>query len=328
MAIGILRLGAFLPPDIIDNELVAGWSASSPQWIEERTGILTRRYAPQGMATSDLAAAAARDLLGADRTAWPHVGGVIVATSTGDRPQPSTAATLQHKLELPGNVPAFDVNAVCCGFLYGLVIADGLLRHRAPDSSVLVVAADMYSRIMNRADRKTVSLFGDGAGGTLVGRVPDGFGLHASRLVCDGDLWELVQVPGGGTARPLDASALESGEHLFEMDGRAVRDYVLTMLPKLIDEVLTEAGLTLDDIDRIVFHQANTRLLELITQELGLDPARVPLTAPQYGNTGAASIPVTLHDSHRSQPLRRGERLLLAGVGGGMTAGAAVLTWY
>ncbi|MBT2413698.1 ketoacyl-ACP synthase III [Streptomyces sp. ISL-12] len=328
MAIGITRLGAYVPPDIVDNATVAAWSGTTPEWIHERTGIDGRRYAAPGTDTSDLAVAAALDLLGADRARWPRIGSVIVATSTGDRPQPATAAALQHKLRLPGSPASFDVNAVCCGFLFALAIADGLLRHRTPDGSALVVGADMYSRITNRSDRRTVSLFGDGAGAALVGPVPDGFGLHASRLVTDGDLRGLVEVPAGGTAKALDQEAYAAGEHLFRMDGRAVRDYVLTTLPKLVGEVLDESGLTLDDIDRVVFHQANTRLLEQCSRDLGLDPARVPLTAPRYGNTGAASIPVTLHDAHLRQPLRRGERVLLAGVGGGMSAGAAVMTWY
>jgi 3-oxoacyl-(acyl-carrier-protein) synthase III len=328
MSIGITRLGSYLPPGVIDNTAIAAWSGATPEWIDGRTGIGGRRYAEAGTATSDLALAAALDLLGQDRAQWPRIGAVIVATSTGDHPQPATAAALQHKLGLPGSPASFDVNAVCSGFLFSLVVADGLLRHRISDGAALVVGADMYSRIMNRADRRTVSLFGDGAGAALVQPVPDGFGLHASRLVTDGDLRDLVEVPAGGTAQPLDPAAYEAGGHLFRMDGRAVRDYVLTTLPKLVTEVLDEAGLTLDDIDRVVFHQANTRLLEHCGRELGIDPARMPLTAPRYGNTGAASIPVTLHDAHLQRPLRRGERILLAGVGGGMTAGAAVLSWY
>ncbi|MEU6333538.1 3-oxoacyl-ACP synthase III family protein [Streptomyces cellulosae] len=328
MPIGILRLGAYVPPTVVDNASIAAWSHTTEQWVDERTGIATRRYADPGVATSDLAVAASLDLLGEDRTAWPAIDAVIVATSTADQPQPATAAALQHKLRLPSGGFAFDLNAVCSGFLFGLVVAEGLLGHRRKDGSALVVGADMYSRIMNREDRKTVSLFGDGAGAALVGPVPDGYGLHASRLVTDGELRSIVRVPAGGTARQLDPEAYAAGDHLFRMDGRRVRDYVVTTLPKIVEEVLDEAGLALEDIDRVVFHQANTRLLEHCTRLLGLDPARVPLTAPRYGNTGAASIPVTLHASHLQRPLQRGERILLAGVGGGMTAGAAVLTWY
>ncbi|MFJ6784072.1 3-oxoacyl-ACP synthase III family protein [Streptomyces yangpuensis] len=327
MPVGIVRTGSHLPPGVVDNAMVAEWSGASREWTSERTGIEERRYAAPGMATSDLATAAALDVLGADRSAWPRVDTIVVATSTGDHPQPATAAIAQDKLGLHG-VPAFDVNAVCSGFLFGLNVARGLVEQQDGHGAALLIAADMYSRIMNRADRKTVALFGDGAGAALLAPVPDGYGIHAVRLVTDGGLSSLVGVPAGGTAKALDPRAWEAGEHLFTMDGRGVRDYVLTTLPKLVTEVLQESGLGLDDIDRVVFHQANTRLLESCVRELGLDPARVPMTAPVYGNTGAASIPITLHDSHLKSPLRRGERVLLAGVGGGMTAGAAVMTWY
>ncbi|MCU1647861.1 MAG: fabH 3 [Nocardia sp.] len=314
MAVGIVRTGAYLPLDVVDNDRIAEWTGTTTNWVRERTGINTRRYANSAELTSDLAYAAVIDLLGPDRENWPRIGGIIVATSTGDQPQPATAAALQHKLGLNG-IPAFDLNSVCVGYLFALVVAAGLLeRGDERDGVALVVGADIYSRIMNRADRKTVSLFGDGAGATLVGPVPHGYGLHASRLVTDGGLRSLVEVPAGG--------------QLFRMDGRAVRDYVLTTLPKLIAEALGESGFALADMDRIILHQANTRLLETCIRELGMDPTRVPLTAPRYGNTGAASIPITLHSSHLERPLQRGERILLAGVGGGMSAAAAVLTWY
>ncbi|MFD6529323.1 3-oxoacyl-ACP synthase III family protein [Streptomyces sp. NPDC060184] len=327
MPVGIIRIGAHVPPDVVDNATVARWSGASPDWTDQRTGIRERRYAADGVATSDLATAAALDALGADREEWPHIDWIALATSTGDRPQPATAALTQDKLGLHG-IPAFDVNAVCSGFLFALDIGRALVDRPGGESGALVVAADMYSRIMNRSDRKTVALFGDGAGAAVLGPVPEGYGIHAVKLVTDGDRSGLVGVAAGGTAKALDPQAWEAGEHLFAMDGRAVRDYVLATLPKLVAEVLQESSLELGDIDRVIFHQANTRLLEQCVRDLGIDPARVPMTAPRYGNTGAASIPITLHDAHLRSPLRRGERVLLAGVGGGMTAGAAVMTWY
>ncbi|MFE3001798.1 3-oxoacyl-ACP synthase III family protein [Nocardia sp. NPDC059246] len=313
MAVGILRTGAYVPPREVRNATIAEWAGTTTEWVRERTGIEGRRYADAQTATSDLAYQAAVDLLG-QREGWPRISNIIVATSTADQPQPATAAALQHKLGLSG-MPAFDLNSVCVGYLFALTVAAGLVeREGESGGAALVVGADKYSTIMNRSDRKTVSLFGDGAGATLVGMVPEGYGLHASRLVTDGELRSLVEVP--------------ADDPLFRMDGRAVRDYVLTTLPKLIAEALAESGFTLDELDRIILHQANTRLLETCIEELGLDPAKVPLTAPRYGNTGAASIPITLHSSQLERPLRRGERLLLAGVGGGMSAGAAILTWY
>lgn len=326
--IGILRTGGHVPPVVIDNAAIAEWSGVDEEWIRSRTGVFERRYGENGTAASDLAYAACLDLLGADPAGWPRISGIIVATSTGDQPQPATAAILQDKLGLYG-VPAFDVNAVCAGYLFALNTAAGLLdRGLDRDGAVLVVGVDMYSRILDRRDVRTVSLFGDGAGATLVGVVPEGYGITASRLTTDGRLHPLVGVRGGGSARPLDPGAWEAGEQFFRMDGRAVRDYVVSALPKLIEQVLGECGLAPRDLDRVVFHQANMRMIEAFIDALGVDCARVPVTAPRYGNTGAASIPITLHEAHLERPLRRGETILLAGVGGGISSGATVVKWY
>jgi 3-oxoacyl-[acyl-carrier-protein] synthase-3 len=327
VAVGILGIGSHVPDGIIGNATISEWTNTSPQWIVERTGILERRYADRGTTTSALGHAAVGDLVGRHPDALTDLGAVIVATSTPDQPQPATAAILQRELGLSG-VAAFDLNAVCSGFVYALTVGSALVGQPGWAPRVLVVAADLYSSIMDRTDRKTVSLFGDGAGAVLLGRVPDGFGLHASRLTAHGEHRELVEVVGGGTRRRLDADALAAGDDRFRMRGRDVRDYALRTLPEIVHDVLDDAGLGLDDIDRFVFHQANPKLLEDLAKALGIDLGRIPLTAPRYGNTGSASIPITLCHSHREQPLRRGERVLFAAVGGGMTAGAAVLTWY
>lgn len=325
MPAGILAVGAHVPGRVIDNDTISEWTGAPPEWIEERTGITTRRYAAEDERTSDLAHQAVLDLVRTRPDALDDLGAVIVATSTPDQPQPATAAYLQHGLGLSG-VPAFDLNAVCSGFLYGLDVASALVE-RTP-RPVLMVAADKYSSIMARDDRRTVSLFGDGAGAVLVGPVPDGYGLRASRLMAHGEHRELVEVVGGGTRSPLTSDGLAAGEHLFRMRGRDVKQYAIDTLPVAIDDVLAQSGLTTADVDRFVFHQANPRLLEVLAKRLGIDVGRMPLTGPDFGNTGCASIPVTLRRSAAERPLERGERVLFASVGGGMTAGAAVLTWY
>jgi 3-oxoacyl-(acyl-carrier-protein) synthase III len=330
MGHGILGLGGHVPPVVIDNAQIAEWAGVEQSWIVERTGILERRYREPGTATSDLALEAAREALAARPDAVERLGLIIVGTSTPDQPQPSTGAILQNKLGLSG-IPAFDVNAVCSGFMYALSVADSMLSARLSGQGgdyALVVGADIYSGMMNRADRRTVGLFGDGAGAVLLGPVPEGYGVLSWRLVTHGEHRDLVEVPAGGTAKPLDAEAREAGEHLFHMKGRPVRDYALSTLPKVIGEALDSAGLRLEEIDRLILHQANTRLVEDCARELRVDPARVPLTAPYLGNTAAASIPLTLHLENKRRPFQRGERLVLAGVGGGMTAGAVVVRWY
>jgi 3-oxoacyl-[acyl-carrier-protein] synthase-3 len=328
-AVGIAGIGAHVPSRVVDNATISGWTGALDGWVEERTGILTRRYAEAGTVTSDLAAAAVADLFAAHPRAREAIDVVVLATSTPDQPQPATAAILQQKLGL-SPVPAFDVNAVCSGFVYAIAVTVALLGSGpgAIGRSGLVVGADMYSTIMNRTDRRTVSLFGDGAGTLLLAPVPDGYGFLATRLATHGDYRELVEVIAGGTREPADERARTAGRHLFQMDGRAVREYALRNVPKVIDETLAVAGMDAHDLDRVIMHQGNPRLVEQLAGELGVGMDRVPLTAPEYGNTGAASIPITMLAAHRRRPFERGERVLLAAVGGGMTVGASVLVWY
>jgi acetoacetyl-CoA synthase len=326
MPIGITAVGAYLPPDVIDNATIAQWTGADPDWVVERTGYIERRYAPPGTATSDLAESAVRDLLTDLPLALSSVRGVILATSTPDQPQPATAVALADRLNLD-NIPAFDLNAVCAGWLYGLVVGAALAAQPGTGPDVLVVGADMYSRVMDRTDRATVALFGDGAGATLLSPVPDGFGLLSCDLVAHPKHRELVEIVGGGTRRPLTTASLAAGEDQFRMKGRLVREYVLDTLPRTIQAALDAAGLAVCDIDRFVFHQANLRLLADLAKALDADPTRVAMT-PRYGNCGAASIPVALRETQRERPIQRGELLLFAGVGGGMTAGAAVVRWH
>ena len=326
MSIGILAMGAYVPDDVVDNDLIGAWADTTSEWIVDRTGVYERRYACDRTPTSVLAHRAVLDMLSEYPDALRDVAAIVLATSTPDQPQPSTALILQDLLGLSA-VPAFDINAVCSGFVYAVVLGAALAKE-VPTRRVLVVGADKYSSIMDGRDRGTVSLFGDGAGAVVLGPVPDGYGVRASKLRADGQHRELVEVIAGGTRRPLDAHAREAGHHLFRMRGPAVRDYVLETLPALIKETLVEAGLDLNDIDRFILHQANPRLLEHLTRELGVDPGRVPLTAPLYGNTASASIPITLRKSQASRPLARGENLLIGAVGGSMTAGVAVITHY
>jgi 3-oxoacyl-(acyl-carrier-protein) synthase III len=327
MPVGIVGLGTHVPDQVIDNRTISAWTGATPEWVAERTGVLERRYAAAGTPTSDLALPAARAALEGRHDARERLDLLVLATCTPDSPQPATAAVLQHKLGLDG-VPSFDVNAVCSGFLYALEVGECLLRARGSDRYALVVAADLFSSIVDRTDRRTVSLFGDGAGAVLLGPVPDGYGLHATALLTDGAGHGVVGVAAGGTRQPATPSALAAGLHHFRMDGRGAKNFVFTALPKVIGQALDQAGLVREDVDRFVFHQANARMLEMLARDLGIDPDRVELTADRYGNTAAASVPLTLAAAHARKPLRRGEKILLAAAGGGLTAGATVLTWY
>lgn len=328
MQTGIVGIGAYVPEIVIDNATISDWTGATEHWIEERTGVRERRYAGQQQATSDLALEASLDALA------QHPGFdvqdlelIVVGTSTPDQPQPSTAAILQHKLGLSG-MPAFDINAVCTSFMYALTIARGWLAGQHHTGHALIVGADRYSTIMDRSDRRTVTLFGDGAGAALLGPVPDGYGVRSSRLATHGEHRELVEVVAGGTREPLDVDALGADRHLFRMRGREVKQYALRHVTGLVAEALQDADLDAEDISHYVFHQGNPRLVEELRDMLDLDPAQVPIVADRYGNTAAASIPLTLATLDREERLERGQHVVLAGIGGGMTAGAIVLTWH
>jgi len=328
MPVGVLGLGSYIPDRVVGNAEIGAWSSVTADWIAQRTGVAERRYAPDDSVTSDLAVHAAEQALGGRPGVRERLVALVFATCTPDVPQPATAAILQHKLGIT-TTPAFDVDAVCSGFLFSIAVADGLLsrRDRLGDHA-LVVGADMISRIVDRSDPRIVSLFGDGAGAMLLGFVPDGYGFLATRMITEGSLHGIVGVDAGGTRQPIDAAALERGDHLVHMDGRAVRDWVVPTLRNLVQATLDDNRLKVDDIDRFVFHQANGRMLEKFASDLGIAPDRMPSTVARYGNTGCASLPITLHDSHLRKPLRRGERILLAAAGAGLTAAATVLVWY
>ncbi|KEF16089.1 3-oxoacyl-ACP synthase [Streptomyces rimosus] len=326
MPIGITSVGGYVPPHVVDNAQIGRWAEVSEDWIQSRTGILQRRYGSDELTTSDMATRAARPLL-EDASLRQRVGVVILAPATRDQPQPATATFVQGQLGLHA-VPAFDVNAVCSGFLFGMAIAEALLTTRGVSDHALVIGADKYSTIIDRADRRTVSLFGDGAGAVLLGPVPDGYGIQGASLLADGRATSFVRVEAGGTRPPLTPERRKAGEHLFRMEGRSVRDWGLQFVPKAVHEALHQAHLTVDEIDRAVFHQGNTRLVYSLADEIGIEHSKLALTAPCYGNTAAASIPLTLKEEHAQRPLQRGDRVLLASVGGGMTAAAMVLTWY
>ncbi|WP_336214984.1 3-oxoacyl-ACP synthase III family protein [Nonomuraea sp. LPB2021202275-12-8] len=327
MAVGVVGLGAYVPERVITNAHVSRWTGMPEEWIEERTGIVERRYVTAGTATSDLALVAANEALDGEPDSRERLGALVVATTTPDVPQPATAAILQHKLHLK-SVPAFDVNAACSGFVYALAIAEGLLKAHRSGGRALVVGADILSSVTNRKDRRTASLFGDGAGAMLLGEVPPGYGFLTTRMITDGEYHHVVGVDAGGTRMELDEEARAGGKHYVHMDGRTVKNWVLPTLRKLVEQVLDDCGLELGDISRFVFHQANGRMLETLAADLGVGLDRVPLTTRRYGNIGGASVPFTLHESHRLRPLERGERILLAAAGAGLCAGATILHWY
>lgn len=324
--IGIIGTGAYLPGTVVDNEETARAAGVTAEWIERKTGIRQRRRAAPQEATSDLAAAAALRALDQAGITPERLSYLVVATATPDQPQPATAAIVQHLIGARG-AAAFDVNAVCSGFVYALAVAEHLVGAAPEGGHALVVGADVYSRIVDPADRRTAVLFGDGAGAVVVGPVPQGRGTVATSLLTMGDRHELIRVAAGGSRRPASAATLRDGSHHFAMDGRAVRAFVHDALPGAVHRLLGRAGVRPEQVDHFVPHQANGVMLQEVWPLLGLGSAALHLTVDRHGNTGAASIPVTLDLVHRRGLLAEGDLVALCGFGGGMSVGSALLSW-
>ncbi|WP_043636266.1 3-oxoacyl-ACP synthase III family protein [Nonomuraea candida] len=326
MGYGIIGTGSYLPPTIVTNDVLAERTGVTPGWIEERTGVRERRYCTSEQATSDLAGEAARRALEAAGLPAELLDFVVLGTSTPDFPQPATATVVQAAIGAD-RAAAFDVNSVCTSFVYALDTARGLLSADPQARYALVIGADVYSRQLNFDDHRSAVLFGDGAGAVVLGPVEDGYGMLTSRLLSDGRLRELVKVPGGGSRSPLTPASMMAGEHFFTMRGRAVRDYVVTVVPELLCSLLKEHDLTIEDIDLVVPHQANAVLLRRCFAEAGVSLDKLHLTCPLYGNTAAASIPVTLDDVVSDRGIERGSLVVMLGIGGGMSAGASLHRW-
>ena len=311
--------GSYLPGNPVGNaELVATHGLeSSDEWIIERTGIRSRHIVAPGVVGSDLALEASRKALEMAGRSAADVDLVIVATSTPDFIFPSTAALLQSKLGITNGAPAFDVQAVCSGFIYALTIADKFIRSGS-HKCALVVGAEVFSRIMDWTDRGTCVLFGDGAGAVVL-EASDQPGLLASALHADGRHHDILSVPGqvgGGQV---------TGDPFLRMDGQAVFKFAVKVLAEVAHEVLDAAGMQAAQLDWLVPHQANVRILQATAKKLGLPAEKCIVTVERHGNTSAASIPLALDEAVRSGRIQRGQTLLLEGVGGGFTWGATLV---
>ena len=317
----ITGTGSYLPPRRLSNadlvaELAGQGVESSDDWIVERTGIRARHFAADGVFSSDLALHASRAALDAAGLQASDIDLIIVATSTPDMVFPSTACILQHKLGAAGGA-AFDVQAVCSGFVYALTVADAMVRTGAAHKA-LVVGAEIFSRILDFKDRTTCVLFGDGAGAVVL-EASDVPGILASDLHADGRHVGILCVPGHV------AGGQVLGDPLLKMDGQAVFKLAVGLLEGAAHAVLAKAGKTEADIDWLVPHQANIRIIQSTARKLKLSMDKVIVTLDQHGNTSAASIPLALDVAVRSGRIQPGDTLMLEGVGGGFTWGAVLL---
>ncbi|WP_431038441.1 3-oxoacyl-ACP synthase III family protein [Streptomyces sp. P6-2-1] len=329
-SIGILGTGSYVPKQEVSNEEVAERVRAAdpwmtPEWIERKTRIRSRRYAAPDEATSDLAAHAGADALQHAGLRPEDIDFLLVSTSTPDHPQPPTAHLVQHQLGAY-EAACMDLNVVCSGFVYALAVARSLVAQK-PGSHALVIAADVYSRILDFTDRRTAVLFGDGAGAAVVGGVARGSGFLDFALAGRGAAHRLVRVDAGGSRTPPSARTVAEGGHLFRMEGREVRDFVMENLPPALEQLAGRTGVPLSAVHHFVPHQPNGVMLQEIVDACGLGGARTHLTLPDYANVGSASVAVTLDDAHRAGHLAAGDLVLLAAFGGGMAIGAGLLRW-
>ena len=313
----IAGTGSYLPPRVVTNAELSQKLDTSDAWIQERTGIRQRHIADESQASSDLALEASRRALGAAGVDAGAIDLIIVATSTPDFIFPSTACLLQAKLGVKG-CAAFDVQAVCSGFVYALATADSMIKSGMAKKA-LVVGAEVFSRILDWSDRGTAVLFGDGAGAVVLaaGEQP---GVHASVLHADGSQVGILSVPGNVSGGKI------VGSPFLQMHGKEVFKIAVKVLDDSAREVAAAAGIRLQDIDWMIPHQANVRILEATAKRIGLPRERLVVTVDHHANTSAASVPLALDEYVRAGKIKAGHRVLLQGVGGGFTWAASLVT--
>jgi 3-oxoacyl-[acyl-carrier-protein] synthase III len=321
----IVATGTAVPTRVLRNTELARMVATSDEWIRERTGIAERRIVSDGIASSDLGTEAAQSAL--TRAGWnaDSLDLIVVATCTPDMPLPSTACLIQRNLKAT-RAFAFDLNAACSGFLFGLSVADLYVRSGAC-RRVLLIGTEVMSGMMDWTDRGTCILFGDGAGAVLMEPTSDGSGILSTHLHSDGNLWDLVCVEGGGSRIPASAKMLENRQHLMKMKGNETFKVAVKTLEATAREALAANHLDVKDVDLFIPHQANVRILNAVAERLGLETDRLVVNMDRYGNTSAASIPMALDEALQDGRIKPGSRILMAAFGSGLTWGSALLKW-
>jgi len=322
----ILGSGSYVPDLVLKNEDLAELGCDT-EWIKQRTGILERRIAGEDQATSDLACEAAVDCLKKSGLKPSDIDLIIVATMTPDHYAPSTSSIVQNRLGCVA--PAFDLNAACSGFIYGLITASQFVKAGCY-KRILLIGAETMARVVNPKDIKTVPLFGDAAGAVIIGPSEDGdqgCGILSFELGSDGSQGELLLIPSGAFREPVTVERVKNGRHYLHMDGRPVFKWAVRMVAQATRNVVEDAELTLDDIDAFIFHQANIRILDAAVSDLGIDQNKVFTNLQNYGNTSAGSVPLAIDEAIEIGLIKPGSKTVLCGFGAGLTWGAAVFQW-
>lgn len=321
----IISTGSYLPEKTLTNLDLEKMVETSDQWITERTGIKERRIVNGNQAASDLAYEASKVALERASRKAEDIDLIIAATITGDMPFPSTACILQDKLGAK-NAAAFDVNAACSGFLYGLYIADGFIRS-GMHKRILVIGTEVLSTITDWEDRTTCVLFGDGAGAVIVEPTEEDRGIISMSINSDGSFWELLHMPAGGSKQPASRESVDNKLHCIKLKGNETFKFAVRTLEDIVVKILEENKLVLSQLSLLIPHQANLRIIQATADRLGLPIDKVLINIDKYGNTSAASIPIALDEAVTTGRVKDGDYILLEAFGGGLTWASALIKW-
>ncbi len=321
----IVGVGSYAPPKVLTNKDLEKMVDTSNEWIIERTGIRERHIADDKTATSDIGLEAARRALEDARINPEELDLIIVATVTPDFIFPATACLIQDRLGAK-KAAAFDLEAACSGFIYGLSVARGFIASGEYDT-ILVIASEALTKITDWEDRATCVLFGDGAGAAILKPAEEGQGILSSYLRADGGNWDLLRVPAGGSRLPATHDSIDKRLHYMKMEGNKVFKIAVQSMTEAAIEGLKRAKIKIKDLSLLITHQANARIINAVAKRLGLPPEKVYINLDRYGNTSAASIPLALDEAVKKGKIKKGDLVILVAFGGGFTWASAVIKW-
>jgi len=324
LGVQVLAAGSYVPDNVITNLDLQERYGFDPAWVEQRTGIMSRRHASPDQATSDLCIEAARRAMSNAGVDARDIDLVVVGTFTPDYQCPTTANLVQQALGI--DAPAMDVHAACSGFVYAMATAAQFVA-TGNSRLALVIGGDCNSRIVNPLDMKIAPLFGDGAGAVLLANGDAHQGLMCYQLGSDGGGGAMLDRPAGGSRSPITHADLDAGRHYLQMDGRSVFKWAVRAVTDSVELVLQKSGISARDVDLYVLHQANIRIINNVAEQLAIPPDKLFNNLRDYGNTSAGSIPIALDEALKSNRLQRGDTLLLSGFGGGLTWGTCLMRW-
>lgn len=324
-SVGIKGIGYYVPENIMTNFDFEKIIDTSDEWIKTRTGIEQRRFVSEHEATSDLCVEAVKNALKNANMKLEEIDMILVATCTPDYLVQATACLVQKKLGIT-NIPCFDINAACSGFIYGLSIANGMIKSNMY-KNILVVGGEVFSRTVDMQNRNTCILFGDGAAAAVVSEVEEGYGILSSFLGAEGEDDDILRTPAGGTKKPNTFETIEKRENFLDMKGQDVFKFAVKTLPMATKEALKLGNLEVENLDMVFPHQANTRIIEAASKRLGLPMEKFYINLNKYGNTSSASIGLALGEALEEGKLKKGDVVALTGFGAGLTYGSIIMKW-